>query len=290
MCAPRGALLSGPRLKPGTRTEFVALDRLKVCVISVGINRSLGIVAESTDTMLLSRLRKSRFFTLSSSLHICDDEVIDNPRSGEVGPLPTVGKEAELFDEVFAYSLRIIHEDAAAAAPDLTHLRDIWGDEYKSIRNLLAHFLLLEKAWKSIPPDADVIMLIRPDVLWVRPYYPLLALLAGKFVSFFPRWGRFGGINDRFAIMPQQHAEAYFLQGSRWQAYAERDGGLHAERYLSWLFSHLPHLNVLNPQFVRVRLGGRIVLRDFAQLREIINLPLLREALLRVKRTLKVRW
>lgn len=268
----------------------MALDRLNVCVISVGINRSLGIVAESIDTMLLRRLRKSRFFTLSSLLHICDDEVIDNPLSGEVGPLPKVGKEAELFDEVFVYSLRAIHEDAAAAAPDLTHLRDIWGDDYKSMRNLLAHFLLLEKAWKSVPLDADVIMLIRPDVLWVRPYYPLLALLAGKFVSFFPRWGRFSGMNDRFAIMPRKHAEAYFLQGRLWRDYAERDGGLHAERYLSWLFSRLPRLNVLNPQFVRVRLGGNIVLRDFAQLREKINLPLFREPLLRFKRAIKVRW
>lgn len=274
----------------GGWTESIAVARLSVCVIAVGINRSLSLVAESIDTMLLTSLRKSRFLELRALLHICDDELIENPLSREVGPLPKVGEGAEIFDEFFVYSLRAIHEEAAAASPGLAHLRDVWGDDYKSMRNLLAHFLLLDKAWQSVPREADVIMLIRPDVLWIKPYHPLLALLVGKFVSLFPKWGRFGGINNRFAIMPRKHAETYFSQVRLWREYAERSGGLHAERYLAWLFAPLPRLNTLNPHFVRVRLGGHVVLRDFAQLRAIINLPQVREPLLRVKRALKRSW
>lgn len=260
---------------------------LNVCVIAVGINRSLDLVNESIDTMVLSRLRKSRFLKVKALLHICDDEVIENPLSHEFGALPKVGKGAELFDRSFVYSLRAIHEEAIASATDLTNLRDVWGDNYKSIRNLIAHFHLLEKAWQSVPPEADVIMLMRPDVLWIKPYYPLAALLAGKFVSLFPKWGRFGGINDRFAIMPLHHAERYFLRKRLWRQYAGSIGRLHSERYLAWLFTGLPRLNILNPQFVRVRLGGNIVLRDFTQLKTIINMPLFREPLLRAKDALQ---
>jgi hypothetical protein len=75
----------------------------------------------------------------------------------------------------------------------------------------------LEKCWefftsKATATEYDVIIRVRPD-LWfhsVERFRARPETGSSKNVAYVPNWGRFGGVNDRFAILGQAAAYAYF--------------------------------------------------------------------------------
>jgi len=69
------------------------------------------------------------------------------------------------------------------------------------------HFL-----WDNKPCKFDVFIRMRPDNFFHRftPKLPCLADLEYGNWAFIPWWGKFGGINDRFAIMGSKAAFSYF--------------------------------------------------------------------------------
>jgi hypothetical protein len=84
-----------------------------------------------------------------------------------------------------------------------------------------AHQLLLQhwyqaQVWENfcghsetLSLTIDTIIRLRPD-LWFHSYDPARASTVWDDEVFTPWWGRFGGLNDRFAIMGPAAARAYF--------------------------------------------------------------------------------
>jgi len=86
-----------------------------------------------------------------------------------------------------------------------------------SHKNLMLQHWGNKKAWNFLwdygsPYKFDVIIRMRPDNFFHRftPKLPCLADLEHGNWAFIPWWGKFGGINDRFAIMGHKAAFTYF--------------------------------------------------------------------------------
>jgi hypothetical protein len=87
------------------------------------------------------------------------------------------------------------HEPYAISVHPRAVLRQIWQ---------------LGRAWTAFCDDLwafDVVIRLRPD-LWLHDYTPPRPV--GEAVCLTPWWGRFGGVNDRCAVMGPTAAAAYF--------------------------------------------------------------------------------
>lgn len=84
---------------------------------------------------------------------------------------------------------------------------------------ILGQLWQLQNVWDLIPADKDYdcYIRIRPDI-WFQEFTPprhMLTLTPTGYIpmvelAHVPWWGRFGGVNDRFAILGAKAAEAYF--------------------------------------------------------------------------------
>lgn len=89
------------------------------------------------------------------------------------------------------------HEPYAISVHPQAILRQLWQ---------------LNRAWEHFTKargdaEYDCVVRVRPD-LWFRSFEPLFP--SDEFEALTPWWGRFGGINDRFAVLGAKAAEAYF--------------------------------------------------------------------------------
>lgn len=121
------------------------------------------------------------------------------------------------------------HESYAISVHPQAVLRQLWQ---------------LNEAWKAFtqaPQGYDIIVRIRPD-LWFRSFEMpkfVRAWLRGGFAdggeafAHTPWWGRFGGVNDRFAILGATAAQAYFTTYERIHELLAKGYPLHPER-LVW--------------------------------------------------------
>jgi hypothetical protein len=104
---------------------------------------------------------------------------------------------------------------------------------------ILGQLWLLEKAWLLVTANNnyECIIRIRPDIYfhslelpWLtHPKYKTFYLENHESTAYVPWWGRFGGVNDRFAIMGWDAAEAYFRTFSYVHRLIEGGCPLHPE-------------------------------------------------------------
>lgn len=68
----------------------------------------------------------------------------------------------------------------------------------------------LEKAWRLVkePEEYDCFLRVRPDSFFHSFVNPVGTMF--RQWAFTPWWGRFGGVNDRFAVLGRDAAKAYF--------------------------------------------------------------------------------
>lgn len=112
------------------------------------------------------------------------------------------------------------HEPYAISVSPTAVLRQLWQ---------------LEQGWnlyKKSGLKADVIIRCRPD-LWFHDE-DMNSALGETLCSFrntclAPNWGRFGGVNDRFAIMGSYAAKCYFTTFSNHQKLIQQGCPLHPE-------------------------------------------------------------
>lgn len=89
----------------------------------------------------------------------------------------------------------------------------------------------LEHGWKLMKEKGRLyttVVRCRPD-LWVHSADLKGVHQLGPLDAFTPWWGRFGGVNDRFAVLGAKAAEAYFTTYSQIPAHLAAGGNLHPE-------------------------------------------------------------
>ncbi len=147
--------------------------------------------------------------------------------------------------------------------------------------NATSHYKLMlqhlgnKKAWDFFASSAatesfDVIIRIRPD-LWIHRFRPPRNFDEWTCVA--PWWGKFGGINDRLAILGNDAANRYFNLYDSIPAYLSKGCPFHPE---TLLLTHLQSNGVniesnLMTEFSTERMDGsrrwaEIVMSDMAEL------------------------
>lgn len=93
----------------------------------------------------------------------------------------------------------------------------------------------LEQGWKLYQAaglDADCVIRVRPDLYFHSAELREACDDVPAWRAFTPWWGRFGGINDRFAVLGKQAAHSYFTAYSRLRYLMAEGCPLHPESLL----------------------------------------------------------
>lgn len=142
------------------------------------------------------------------------------------------------------------HEPAPISVHPQAVLRQLWQ---------------LRRGWELFQNTAgaehyDVIIRCRPD-LWFHSFTKpeMLGVLSGTGWCWSPWWGKFGGINDRFAIMEKGAAPRYFGTYSRIPELMNAGCPLHPESLLAASLDNEPVIaQPLFAEFSTLRASGEM--------------------------------
>lgn len=79
-----------------------------------------------------------------------------------------------------------------------------------------------------------------------------------------PKWHRWSGVNDRFAVVPSRFADQYFGRLRIAKDYLSSGAPLHGEKFLQFALRSVPHRHDLDIKLLRTRSGAVVVDEDFA--------------------------
>lgn len=237
-----------------------------------GLNRSLRHTAASIEACVYQPLRAAGIPLLRAA-HVNVPAVLSNPRSGEVGPVAGCADLAAL-----GLDLAEAEPQSDETIADLLALGrafpDAFGDEYRSLANLCHQLRSLRRLWAMIerfrPRADDVVLLLRPDLLYLDPIdvaadlAPLHANAADLTV---PAWQGWGGVNDRFAFCRPEAAALYTGRADLFLDACLAIGAAHAECLLAYtIAAHRLRCRFTPIRAARIRSDGRIALNDLSML------------------------
>ena len=209
---------------------------MKTAVIITGAMRSFERCLPNLDWHVFRHFPDAKFYVATH-----DDE--DAIKAALLGPRLTrmekfVQPEMVVPDgcpDKWTQGQPYMHEPYAISVPPSHVLGQLW---------------INEKGWnlyKEAGEPADLVIRCRPD-LWFHSFqkphginqrtYEVSPFVGGlpnpndivfDDVAFTPWWGRFGGVNDRFALLGQKAAEAYFTTYSNTPNLIKGGAPLHPE-------------------------------------------------------------
>ena len=240
---------------------------MKICLAVVGLARSLDICLPSIEHNLFRSLaiapglRVSRSFTLSHSA-----KPLNNERTGE-SLAPTIEPQILRSERATLLPLETIREESSALFSRALTKGEWLEGSGRNLRNYLEFLTVLKKAGDSLAlEDADIFIFIRPDLLVLDRFIPIRGITLSENSIITPRWGKFLGLNDRMAIIPQRFIPEYFSRLDTVEEFLDEHGPLDPEKHLAWALRGIPSRPSLTTELVRVRAGGVIAEKDLERL------------------------
>ena len=240
--------------------------KASVHVLVVGLNRSLSYTAKSINHRLIDPLKRFPLFDLRVHTFLIQPQggLIDNPRSGESGPIET---SMDSWDHPTSYLKmdELLYETEADRA-FLSTRPDRLQDERKSEGNALLFLRALSSSFEALRPilENSVVVLCRPDVsiegsLRIRLMVATAALATVlRFpLAFLPEWAKFRGLNDRFAVMSGPCVRPYFTRINLLQELVPEGEPFHSESFLKKALERCSTWSVIKTPMVRIRIGGK---------------------------------
>jgi hypothetical protein len=239
------------------------------CLIGFfGITRSVRHTARAIHANFYAPLREAGLTTMRAG-HFNLPERIDNPRSGESN-IVTDRSESELLGLDLCW---VEPQTASAITAEYDVARgfpDAFGDQYRSLANLCHQLHSLERLWSLLqllgPADDDIVLLLRPDLLYLDRLDPtthLAPLRQGRTDLIVPGWQAWGGLNDRFAFCTVRTARVYATRRRLFVDACREMRGMHAEMFLHFVAScYRLRVGLTDLRAVRVRGDGRIAAND----------------------------
>lgn len=158
-----------------------------------------------------------------------------------------------------------VHAPYANATSHAKLMLQHWGNQR------VWSFFCQHADWESF----DTIIRIRPD-LWIhrfQPPYGTIYFAVNPLAAFCPWWGKFGGINDRLAVMGRTAAQHYFTTYEAIHDLLEKGSPFHPETLVSENLRRngITVSNTLMTEFSTIRMDGsqrwaEIVMSDVAEL------------------------
>ncbi len=187
---------------------------MKTAVIYSGQARSFGRLFENHYFHLLRKLPDPEFF-----VSVVDDE-----------DAPSMARIRERFDTPLSHFEAVTQPNIEEPPPDPK-----WLPGYPPSvppQAILRQLWHLNRAWEfaNLTGDFDWVIRIRPDIAFHR-FVGFGPISSNQAVT--PWWSRWGGINDRLAVLGQRAAEAYFTTFQRRQILWDFGCPLHPETMLA---------------------------------------------------------
>lgn len=183
-------------------------ETTRIGVVFFGITRSLRFTAASIRKNVIGPAESNGAVRVFA--HFFDEQRIENPRSGENGFLYPREHEILHIDDLVIEAPNECLELRGFST--LTSFGDLWGDGFKSLRNLVHQLHSMERVTeRALDWGADIVVFVRPDLEYHDSLEPVLRD-ARKLpeTAFVPYWQAYGGLNDRFAVVSgQETARVY---------------------------------------------------------------------------------
>lgn len=241
--------------------RIVSEKEVRIAICFFGITRSLQHTIKSIEKNVFTPAQI--IGTVRIFGHFFNQVELRNPRSGEMGNLDI--NEYKLLHPDW---IELEEPDLCLAEhgfESLMEYGDCWGDDFKSLRNLIHQLHSLNKVTKAASAWApDIVLFVRPDLVYhssLKKHINTALKLEGAGVIL-PAWQNWkDGYNDRFAICRMESAiEAYGTRVKFMSDFcAKRQEPLHAERLLRFV---LDEANLtprwMKTQASRMRIGGRL--------------------------------
>lgn len=243
----------------------------KIAVCFFGITRSLTHTHASIEMNVLAPARSLGTPRIYS--HFFQQEGLDNPRSGEKGRMNS--EEYRLLNSDW---LRLEQPEECLGRWRFEALKawgDSWGDDFRSLRNLIHQLHSLNAVTEAaLAEGTEICVFCRPDLRYHDSLRNPLRQAqkvhdtAGGATAFLPFWQAHGGRNDRFAICVGREAIAAYGQRIRLaeQFCRERAEPLNSEYLVAYsLAQRAIAVRQIAPRASRVRLDGVQRYEDFSR-------------------------
>lgn len=236
---------------------MVRKPRIAICFF--GITRSLTHTIGSIEENILAPARELGEVRIFA--HFFQQATIDNPRSGEKGALRQDEHELLPLDWLQLEEPEICLEQHGFEA--LKAFGDEWGDDFRSLRNLIHQLHSLQQVTEAAVEWApDVIVFARPDLRYMDSLKDVIQAAltrCDEAIAFIPDWQHATfGLNDRFAVLTPLAAYSYGTRVALMKEFcATRNTALHSESLVRFaLMKGSINVSYVPTKAARVRLDG----------------------------------
>ena len=240
---------------------------MKIHIAVVGLARSLEFCYPSIERNIAGLMRLDPSIEISQSVTVSySTHPLNNERTGE---FQAATPDPEFVRSIDAKILPVetLREECASLF-DFTLQAGEWlSGSGRNLRNYLEFLTLLRKsAGTEQTNSAEIVIFVRPDVFVLDRLFPVRGVTISKKAILTPRWGRFHGLNDRIAILPQKYVPQYFSRIETVRQFVTEIGPFDPEKHLAWTVRELPSRPTLGTELIRIRAGGVLSEKDMERL------------------------
>ena len=228
---------------------------MRTCVIYSGQARSFAQVYRNQYFHVLRKLPNPEFF-----VSVADDE-----QAADMHLLETLFPPESVHIEY-------VKQPKLPEPPDDPPFHNIYPRDKATIQDVLRQLWALERAWeffqetsKDLLQAFDVVVRIRPDIAFGRFEFPMFDDVgwtgANANQCYTPYWARWGGVNDRLAVMGWNAAMHYFTAYQEVRDLRALGCPLHPEQLINAALElgGIHPMHTLAAEFITVRLDGSFV-------------------------------
>ena len=225
---------------------------MRTAVIYSGQTRSFAQVYRNQYWHVLRKLPNPEFF-----ISVADDEQATNMRLLET-----------LFPPESVH-IEYVKQPTLPEPLDDPPFHNIYPRDKATIQDVLRQLWALDRAWEFFYElakpnwDFDLVLRIRPDLAFGRFEFPsnFDHSIGRPSRCWTPYWARWGGVNDRLALMGHAAALNYFATYSRIAALRALGCPLHPEQLINASMREcgIGVKHTLSAEFITVRLDGSFV-------------------------------
>jgi len=236
-------------------------ENKKVALLFWGLSRSSKWTYSSLKMNILNVLEKNKIeYKIFFHTYFLKD-IYNNKRANEINIKIDNEDYKILKPDNFSYDWQedvIKKIDFKKYYPE----QDPWSNNFETFKN----YILAMKSQKKVTEmflekkeDFDYVIYLRPDVNFLDKFNVNWFDLCKDNCIITPKFDKYGGINDRFAIMKKDLVKIY---GCRIDILIDKLS-LSSERRLLWIFEKYKIKNIdINFIFQRIRITGKIDVRD----------------------------
>lgn len=181
-------------------------------------------------------------------------------------------KDAELYKQYGETFIEYVDQPEHIPLPNGCPTEESWVKDQNfmhepysisvSPQAVLKQLWALQRGWEFMREthkvfDFDWVVRIRPDLHFFYFHPNALPIKADPWAAFTPWWGRFGGVNDRFAVLGGSAACLYFNTFTMLQDSIDAGAALHPESLVRYQLEDKCNLNDRFPvSFATLRMDG----------------------------------